>query len=381
MLAAGGVLVALALPALGLHTALPGATDLRVGLPVLQTYNRIQEAFPGGPTPALVVVEASNVGAPVVRDGIAALQQRALATGEMTEPTYVRVNPNGTMAMVAFPLVGNGENAASAHALSVLRTEVIPTTIGKVAGTRVNVTGMTAGSRDFNSALKQRAPLVFGFVLALAFVLLLVAFRSLVIAAKTTVLNLMSVAAAYGVLVLVFQHGWGTSLLDYPGTNSIAAWLPLFLFVLLFGLSMDYHVFILSRVREAHEQGRTTEEAVEQGITMTAGVVTAAAIVMVCVFLTFATLEQISFKQMGIGLAAAVLIDATIVRGVLLPATMKLLGDWNWYLPRWLWWLPEMLAEAPASALMPEPETPVEDDKPTGRSELHRRTESTAGRP
>ena len=156
MLAAGGVLVALALPALGLHTALPGATDLRVGLPVLQTYNRIQEAFPGGPTPALVVVEASNVGAPVVRDGIAALQQRAMATGEMTEPTYVRVNPNGTMAMVAFPLVGNGENAASAHALSVLRTEVIPTTIGKVAGTRVNVTGMTAGSRDFNSALKQR---------------------------------------------------------------------------------------------------------------------------------------------------------------------------------------------------------------------------------
>ena len=199
--------------------------------------------------------------------------------------------------------------------------------------------------------MKQAAPLVFGFVLLFAFGLLLVAFRSLVIAAKAIVLNLLSVGAAYGVLVAVFQWGWGEHLLNFKSNGGIASWLPIFMFVILFGLSMDYHVFILSRVREAFDRGLSTEDAVAHGIKTTAGTVTSAALVMVGVFSIFATLPIIDMKEMGIGLAAAVLIDATIVRAVLLPATMKLLGDRNWYLPSWLEWLPRLEHEpSPATA-------------------------------
>jgi putative drug exporter of the RND superfamily len=187
---------------------------------------------------------------------------------------------------------------------------------------------------------------VFGFVLLFAFLLLLVSFRSIVIAAKAIVLNLLSVAAAYGVLVLVFQHGWGEGLLNFRSNGGIASWLPLFMFVILFGLSMDYHVFILSRVREAYDRGMKTEDAVAHGIITTAGVVTSAALVMVGAFAVFALMPILDMKEMGIGLAVAVLLDATIVRAVLLPATMKLLGDWNWYLPKWLEWLPRLESEA-----------------------------------
>src|SRR4029078_11366117 len=201
------------------------------------------------------------------------------------------------------------------------------------------VTGATAASADQNSLLKHSAPLVFAFVLTLAFILLLVSFRSIVIAAKAIVLNLMSVAAAYGVLVIVFQWGWGENILNFRSNGGIASWLPIFMFVILFGLSMDYHVFILSRVREAFDRGLSTEEAVEHGIKTTAGTVSSAAVVMVGAFGIFATLPFLDFKEMGIGLAAAVLIDATLVRAFLLPATMKLLCDRNWYLPRWLQWL------------------------------------------
>ena len=191
---------------------------------------------------------------------------------------------------------------------------------------------------------------MFGFVLVFAFVLLLVSFRSIVIAVKAIVLNLLSVGAAYGVLVAVFQWGWGESLLDFQSNGGIASWLPIFMFVILFGLSMDYHVFILSRVREAYDRGMKTEDAVAHGITTTAGVVSSAALVMVGVFAVFALMPILDMKEMGIGLAAAVLIDATIVRAVLLPATMKLLGDANWYLPRWLEWLPRLEHEAHAPA-------------------------------
>ncbi|HKD34747.1 MAG TPA: MMPL family transporter, partial [Gaiellaceae bacterium] len=187
-----------------------------------------------------------------------------------------------------------------------------------------------------------KAPIVFGFVLVFAFLLLLVTFRSLVVAAKAIVLNLLSVGAAYGVLVAVFQWGWGESLLGFTSNGGIAQWLPIFMFVILFGLSMDYHVFILSRVREAYDRGMSTADAVEYGISTTAGVVSSAALVMVGAFAVFALMPILDMKEMGIGLAAAVLIDATIVRAVLLPATMKLLGDWNWYLPNWLQWLPRL---------------------------------------
>ena len=196
-------------------------------------------------------------------------------------------------------------------------------------------------------------PYVFAFVLSAAFLLLLVTFRSIVIPLKAIVLNLLSVGSAYGLLVLVFQKGWGESLLGFEGNGAIASWLPLFLFVILFGLSMDYHVFILSRIREAFDGGMKTEDAVSHGIRSTAGVVTSAAIVMVAVFSMFALSSELQMKQMGIGLAAAVLIDATIIRGVLLPATMKLLGDWNWWLPRKLGWLPKVSPEGevqPATA-------------------------------
>jgi RND superfamily putative drug exporter len=199
--------------------------------------------------------------------------------------------------------------------------------------------------------MKASAPIVVAFVLAMAFLLLLVTFRSIVIPIKAIVLNLLSVGAAYGVLVLVFQKKWAEGLLGFHSTGSVEAWLPIFLFVILFGLSMDYHVFILSRIREAFDNGMSTERAVEHGIVSTAGVVTSAAIVMVAVFAIFGSLGALMIKQMGVGLAVAVLIDATIIRAVLLPASMKLLGDWNWYLPKRLEWLPKVRHEEPA----PEP--------------------------
>jgi RND superfamily putative drug exporter len=235
---------------------------------------------------------------------------------------------------------GNGTDKTSEAALATLRNDVIPATIGKVPGVEANVTGMTAGSKDFNDAMKSHLPIVFAFVLGLAFLLLLVTFRSVVVPLKAIALNLLSVAAAYGVLTWVFQEGHGASLLGFDPIGGITSWLPLFLFVILFGLSMDYHVFIISRIRESVDRGMRTEDAVAHGIKSTAGVVTSAAVVMVAVFSIFGTLSAMEFKQMGIGLAVAVLIDATIVRAVLLPAAMKLLGERNWYLPQWLSWLP-----------------------------------------
>jgi RND superfamily putative drug exporter len=196
------------------------------------------------------------------------------------------------------------------------------------------VTGLTAGSRDFNDVMRSHLPLVFGFVLGLAFLLLLVSFRSLVIPLTAIALNLLSVGAAYGVVKLVFQDGYLRALLGATNVGGVIDWLPLFLFVVLFGLSMDYHVLILSRIREDHSDGMSTSDAVSHGIKSTAGIVTSAAIVMVAVFSIFATLSAVAFKQLGVGLAVAVLIDATIVRAVLLPSAMTLLGDWNWYLPR-----------------------------------------------
>jgi uncharacterized membrane protein YdfJ with MMPL/SSD domain len=339
---AAGLLVALAVPALQLRPVQAGIETYPQDLPSIQTYNRIQAAFPGSEIPAEVVVKTSSIAAPEVQEAIAELQRRALATGRMHEPITVDVNPAGTVANVAIPVDGDGTDAASEAALAVLRNDVVPATVGALPDAEVGVTGMTAQSKDFTDKLKSVAPLVFGFVLLLAFGLMLVAFRSLVIAAKAIVLNLLSIAAAYGVMVLVFQHGIGKGLLGFESTAGIDSFLPIFMFVILFGLSMDYHVFILSRIREAYDGGMTTERAVAYGISTTAGVVTSAAIVMVCVFAVFATLSMLIFKQFGVGLAAAILIDATIVRAVLLPATMKLLGDWNWYLPSWLEWLPHL---------------------------------------
>jgi uncharacterized membrane protein YdfJ with MMPL/SSD domain len=284
---------------------------------------------------------------------IAQLKLQALASGRAFEPITVDVNSADTVANISIPIAGNGTDAASNESFHMLRDEVVPETVGALADTQAGVTGQTAEWRDQAAALKSNLPPVVAFVLLFAFGLMLVAFRSLVVAFKAILLNLLSVAAAYGVLVIVFQHGVGRGLLGVSSAAGIDAVVPLLLFVILFGLSMDYHVFILSRIRETFDRGKTMDEAVAHGIKSTAGVVTSAAIVMVCVFAVFATLSWPFFKQFGVGLSAAVLIDATIVRGVLLPASMKLLGDWNWYLPNWLEWLPTL----ERFELEPEPES------------------------
>jgi RND superfamily putative drug exporter len=337
---AGGILIALALPTLQLHTAQTGVEGITS--PSVEPYKKLIDAFPGTPEPAVVAISADDIRTPEVRHALADLERTALASGEMNPPIDVEVNRDGTTATVGIPLVGNGTDGESTAALKTLRDELLPATLGQIEGVEYAVTGITANSQDFNEAQTSSAPKVFGFVLLFAFGLLLVSFRSIVIALKAIVLNLLSVAAAYGLLVAVFQWGWGEGLLDFESNGGIANWLPIFMFVILFGLSMDYHVFILSRIREAYDRGMSTDEAISHGIKSTAGVVTSAAVVMVAVFAVFMTLPMVDLKQMGLGLAAAVLIDATIVRAVLLPATMKLLGEANWYLPSWLTWLPKL---------------------------------------
>jgi RND superfamily putative drug exporter len=351
--AATALLVVLALPALGMHTVLTGTDDLPRKLEVMRTYDRMQAAFPGGQIPAVVAVQADDVTTPRVRAAIAELERRAIATGTMNGPADVRVSADRTVASVQIPMKGDGTDDASNRAVEALRGEVVPATIGAVPGAKAYVTGLAAGSLDWNDLMKGRAPLVFAFVLTLAFLLMLMTFRSIVIPVKAIVLNLLSVAAAYGVLVWVFQDGHLEGLLGFQSNGGVVSWLPMFLFVILFGLSMDYHVFILSRVRELVDRGMRTEDAVAQGIKATAGTVTSAAAVMIAVFAIFATLSSLDFKQMGVGLSVAILIDATVVRAVLLPATMKLLGRWNWYFPRSLEWLPTLRhgeAEAAAAA-------------------------------
>jgi RND superfamily putative drug exporter len=343
---AAAVLIAMAIPAFGMHTVQTGTDDLPRKLEVMQVYDRMQAAFPGGEIPAVVAIEATDVTTPEVAAAIKRLETRAAATGTMNAPVDVSVSPDKRVALISVPMKGNGTDDVSTRAVGDLRAGIVDDTVGSAPGVRqAYVSGMAAQSQDWNDLMKSRAPLVFAFVLTLAFLLLLVTFRSIVIPIKAIVLNLMSVAAAYGVLVWVFQHGHLEGLLNFESNGGVASWLPMFLFVILFGLSMDYHVFILSRIREAVDRGMRTEDAVTHGIKATAGTVTSAAIVMVAVFGVFATLSSLDFKEMGVGLAVAILIDATIVRAVLLPATMKLLGKWNWYLPKKLDWLPEVAHE------------------------------------
>ena len=337
---AAAFLVLLTLPAFHLHTRLLGLGDLPKSLQIVRTYKQVERAFPGAQVPAEVVVRAPDVNAPEARAALADLRRQALATGVMNEPVHTAVNARGTVARVDIPLAGNGDDATSTNALRRLRGEVIPATVGRLHGAQVAVTGETAGNYDFNRTTTSRAPLVFAFVLGLAFLLLLVTFRSIVVPLTAIALNLLSVGAAYGVLVWIFQDGHLQGLLNFQPNGSVVTWLPLFLFTVLFGLSMDYHVFIVSRIRELVDRGYSTEDAVSRGIRTTASTVTSAALVMVAVFAVFASLSTLDIKQMGVGLAVAVLLDATVIRGVLLPATMKLLGRWNWYLPRWLGWLP-----------------------------------------
>jgi uncharacterized membrane protein YdfJ with MMPL/SSD domain len=359
LLLAGGLLVALAIPALGMKSVTSDLDELPGELSVIQTYNKVKKIFPVEGVTATVVMQADDVKAGGPTTGIQKLTDRVEAFPKLFLPgTELIESKDGTVAQINIPTVGSGTDQASLDALNKLRDDIVPTTVGAVEGATVNVTGDAASSADFASNLNSRLPLIFAFVFGLAFLLMLVTFRSIVIPIKAILLNLLSVGAAYGVLVLVFQNGNGESLIGFTSNGGVANWLPLFLFVVLFGLSMDYHVFILSRVKELVDRGMSTDEAVQRGITSTAGTVTSAAIVMVGVFLVFVTLDFLDFKELGLGLAAAVLIDATIVRGVLLPASMKLLGDWNWYLPSWLEWLPRIGGEGDAPAPPAEPPAP-----------------------
>jgi len=338
-------LVVVALPAFHMHTANAGFDSFPKNLPVVKAFRAVERSFPGTPSPAVVVVSARDVTAPAVRRGIADLERRALATGEMHAPIHETVNASHTVDRVEIPLAGSGEDSASFAALGTLRSTVIPATIGAVPGVQAPVTGETADSYDFRHTMDTRTPYVFGFVMLVAFGLLLVTFRSVVVPLTAVALNLLSVGAGYGALVWIFQEGHLHGPLGFEPTGSIVTWMPLFLFTVLFGLSMDYHVFIVSRIRELVLGGASTQEAVARGIRTTASTVTSAAAVMIAVFAIFAFTRTIVMKELGVGLAVAVLVDATVIRGVLLPAVMKVLGERNWYLPRVLARMPEPATE------------------------------------
>ena len=362
ILLAGGLLLVVAIPALQMKVVTSGIDQLPQDLPIIKTYDKVKAVFPSQGVTATVVVEADHVRSGAPAAGVAALRRQVDRSDAFLPGTEVTYSANGKVAQIDVPTPGNGTDTASMRGLNELRDTIIPATIGRVEGATVNVSGDAASSKDFASQLTSRLPLIFAFVFGLAFLLMLVTFRSIVIPIKAIILNLFSIGAAYGILVLVFQKGYGESLIGFTSIGGVTNWLPLFLFVVLFGLSMDYHVFILSRVRELHDRGMPTDEAVRQGIASTAGTVTSAAVVMVGVFAVFITLSFLDFKELGLGLAVAVLIDATIIRGVLLPASMTLLGDWNWYLPSWLEWLPRVGAERDVGAPGGPGEPPASDD-------------------
>ncbi|MFI6877369.1 MMPL family transporter [Streptomyces sp. NPDC050400] len=338
-----GALLAIAAPALGMKTQnLTLDQEFGDSLPIVQTYDRVNAAFPGGSDPAEVVVRADDINSAAVRDAIADFRAQAVSSGASRGPVEVTVHGGQNVAFIDVPLVGGSDQGRAEQSLALLRDRVRPDTLGTVDGVEAPITGQVAGSKDFNDQIVGSVVPVFVFVVVFAFLLMLLSFRSLTVAITSIALNLLSVGAAYGILVAVFQNGWGASLVGAEGVGAIISWLPLFLFVILFGLSMDYHVFVVSRIKEARLQGRSSHDAIRHGVVTTAGVVTSAAVIMVAVFSIFGTLSMQSFKQMGVGLAAAILIDATVIRGVLLPAVMALLGERNWYLPKWLRRLPDL---------------------------------------
>ena len=332
---ATGLLLGLAAPALSMHTEflnvqqmLPSSTS------IVQRYDHIMAAFPGGPAPAVVVVKAPDIRSAAAQREIAALTSyRSNALGQ---PAHTAVYPSANVAEISIPLAGSGNDATSRQALAALHDTIVPATVGKIPGGTTLVGGDLASRTDWNNQMASSIVPVILFVMGITFVLMLLSFGSLVIAATSMALNLLSVAAAYGALSAVFVHGWGAALVGTQAPGVIEAWIPLFVFVVLFGLSMDYNVFVVSRIKEAHDRGLPTRQAVAYGIRSTAGVVTSAAVIMVAVFGVFGTLSVQQFKQLAVGLAFSVLIDATVIRAVLLPSVMALLGDRNWYLPRWL---------------------------------------------
>jgi uncharacterized membrane protein YdfJ with MMPL/SSD domain len=335
VLGALAVLLAIASPVLHMQTRNDGVKDAPQNLAIVKSYNQVTQSFGTTNAPAEVIVRAPNINAPIVQNGIAELRK---AVGK---PVPMSRYTNNTVELDV-PLAGDGDNSASVKALHRLRSQIIPATIGTVAGVSVAVTGETAGNVDFNSTIQHHMPLILGFVVLLTIALMLLCFRSLTVALTAIALNALSVGAAYGSMVWAFQDGHMQGVLGFHSSGAIVPWVPLFLFAVLFGLSMDYHVFIVSRIRELVDRGYSTKDAVDRGIRSTASTVTSAALVMVGVFSIFSTLGLLSMKQMGFGLAVSVLIDATVIRTLLLPAAMTLLGERNWWLPRVFKRLPQL---------------------------------------
>jgi len=366
--ASAAIMLGLAAPALGMHTQTLSLGQLLPWNSAQASASRqIAAAFPGGPAPAEIVIKSRDIQAPQMRQAIASFETAARRAGALHQPVQLTVYRAANVAEINAPLPGDGSGAASVAALTTLRQRLIPQTLGRVPGTQALTDGQLAASLDYNAALRSAAIRAFAFVMAAAFVLMLVSLGSVVIAATCVLLDLLSVGAAYGVMTAVFQHGWGAALVGTHAVGAVESWIPLFLFVVLFGLSMDYHVFVVSRIREAHDHGMATAQAVSHGIRSTAGVVTSAAAIMIAVFAVFGTLSMQDFKQLGVGLAVAILLDATLIRVVLLPSVMVLLGDRNWYLPRWLARVPRIShgpRDLPVPAGLPGPAAAPEHTLP-----------------
>jgi RND superfamily putative drug exporter len=330
-------------PTLRLHLGQSDFASFPDSIDAVQGVNLLDEKWPEGSTLALQVV-VTHADQPGTQAAIETLAARLLEVDGLSAPTETQPSADGTVALLSVVMAGGQNDLRNREIVREVRETIVPEVFGGMRGVEALVTGRAAFTTDVVDFYSDGMPQVIGFVLALSFVLLLVAFRSIVIPIKAILLNLLSTGAAFGLLVFVFQDGHGADLLGFkPGP--IEAFVPVFIFTILFGLSMDYHVFILTRIKEARDHGLSTNEAVARGISITAGTITSAAAIMVTVFAVFVTLELVIIKQLGFGLAVAVFLDATIVRSVLLPATMRLLGEWNWWLPPFLRWLPEVTIE------------------------------------
>ena len=346
------LLLLAASPILGLRIGTSGATALPDRFESRQGFAALQQDFPSTTASPAKIVVASHATQP---DVVAALKrlQTTLAADQRFGAGSIDHLAGGQVALLSVPVRGDPSSPPAIAAVRQLRGETVPATFAGT-GAKVLVGGQTSENIDYFDSVTGPTPYVIAFVLGFTFVVLTIVFRSLVIAATSVMLNLLSVAAAYGLLVLVFQHGVGAGVFGFQHTPTIEAWVPLFLFSVLFGLSMDYQIFLLSRIREHYDITRDTTKAITFGVASTARIITGAALIIVAVFAGFAQGDLIMFQQMGFGIAVALLIDATIIRSILLPSVMGLLGRWNWYLPHWLDWLPKLNIEATEPERQPE---------------------------
>ena len=349
-----GVLVAVAIPAFDLKTGFNGVESMPEGTKAREAFHLLEDQFSFGLVSPLEIVVDGDVNSDAVQGAIETLNAAMEGDERFIGKPVVQVNDAGDLALISIAVAGEAAADVAEMATRAVRDEYVPDAFRGVDA-RVYATGGPAFNVDFYDITDRFAPIVFAIVLGLSFVLLTLVFRSIVVPIKAIIMNLLSVGAAYGLLVMVFQKGYGADFLGFQQSDIIDAWIPLFLFTVLFGLSMDYHVFMLSRIRERYDQTGDNAASVAYGLRTTGGLITGAALIMVAVFGGFAMGDLVGFQQVGFGLAVAVLLDATIVRSVLVPASMRLLGDWNWYLPRGLSWLPDFRVEPEEAVSAPAP--------------------------